>query len=96
MNDQQCRQSLENVGEVIGNTVDLFVCSSSFESRCLSIPSRILPNVVRSAVILRNSDIREVEGNAEKLCVHFGSVGCLVEVATDDPIALGGRDVSLS
>ena len=87
MNDQQDRQSLENVGQVIGSTVDLFICSSSFESRCLSIPRRILPNVVRSAVILKNSDIREVEENAGKLSVHFSSVGCLVEVATGDPIA---------
>ena len=80
------RRSLKDVSHEIGDTVDVFVCSSSFEDRCLSIPLQVNQRAIQRAVILENTDIREVGQNAEQLRSHFGVVGQLVEVNTSQPI----------
>ena len=81
------RQSLKHVSQEIGDVVDVLICSSSFEDRCLSIPLQVDQQAIQCAVILKNMDIREVEKNSEKLRNHFGGVGRLLEVNTGQPIA---------
>ena len=77
---------MKEVSREIGGNVDVFICSSSYENRCLSIPLQIPPQTIQRAVVLENVDIREVRSNADQLCIHFGPVGQMVEVNTSQPI----------
>lgn len=81
------RLPLADLGEKLSQSIDVFVCSASYEERCLSIPLQIQPKSVRSAVVLENLDIPEVEPNRVELTEHFGNVGQRVKVNTSDPIA---------
>lgn len=87
MNSQLGKQSLERVSLEIGDAVDVFICSASFEDRCLSIPLQVRQEKIRCAVIVKNRNIREVEKNAEQLCSYFGKKGQLVGVDTGQPLS---------
>ena len=86
MNGRGGRRPLQEVPDTIGGAIDIFVCSSSYEERCLSIPLQIPRKAIKCALILQNTDIHEVERNAERLFRHFGDIGRKVEVNTGDPI----------
>jgi len=61
-------------------TYDLFICSSSFESRCLSIPLNIDVNKIRRALIVSNIEPLEyVSANQKKLEDRFGRKGQVVK-----------------
>ena len=81
------RRRLEFVTEEIGDSVHLFICSSSYEERCLSIPLQVSRDAIEHAVVLENSDISEVATNAERLGNHFGDRVIPVRVKTSEPIA---------
>ena len=81
------RLPLREVSQTLGEDVEVFVCSSSYEARCLSIPLEVRPGAIRDAVILENMDIPEVRKNGNRLGEHFGAVGRRVEVDTGNPIA---------
>ena len=80
------RRALGDLSENLGDDLDVLICSSSYEDRCLSIPLRIGRESVKHAVVLENVNITQVRNNAEQLLKHFGSNGKRVEVHTGDPI----------
>lgn len=48
---------LRELSESIGEVIDLFICSASYESRCLSIPMHLDKAKVEKAVILQNENV---------------------------------------
>ena len=80
------RRPLSEVGPTLGKNARIFVCSSSYEDRCLSIPLQVSPDAIGHAVIVENIDIKEVRYNAERLTQHFGEDSKLIEANTGDPI----------
>ena len=86
MKERGGRRHLSEVAEALGHGVRVFVCSSSYEERSLSIPLRIDQDAIEHALILENVDIIEVKRNAEQLRNHFGARGQVVSVDTGCPI----------
>ena len=80
------REPLSELRDHLGHGVDVFVCSSSYEDRCLSIPMQLPTDSVKRALVLENTNIGQVHRNAERLLEHFASRGERVEVHTGDPI----------
>ena len=81
------KRSLEFVSDEIADSVRVFICSSSYEERCLSIPFQVSQAAIQHAVVLENTDIDEVAGNAKRLRNHFGDRVIPASVDTSDPIA---------
>ena len=86
MNQSTNRYPLKGLATHVAGGVGVFICSSSYEDRCLSIPLRIKQESVEHAIILENTDIGEVRGNADRLLKYFGARASRVEVLTGDPI----------
>lgn len=78
---------LSELRNTLPNSYDLFICSSSFENRCLSIASNISIEKVKSAFILYNRDFFQyINTNKTKLLSIFGEKGQQVEVSSSDPL----------
>lgn len=76
------------LGDVLGKPLDVFICSASFEDRCLVVPSMIERwGDIGSVVICHSVDhFSAVRSNLGTLNTMFGnSVGC--KLSSDDPIA---------
>lgn len=83
----QQKINLSDIRGILPESYDLFICSSSFENRCLSIASNIETDKVHKALILSNSNLIEHVGtNKNKLERLFGEKGHVVEVSTSDPL----------
>lgn len=82
------RHNLDQVRAVLGTGLDVIICSASFEERCVSIPLRIDPGLVKRAIILISgrADSR-VKENLERLRAHFGAKAEQTVCSPDDPIA---------
>ena len=80
------RQLLSELREQLRGELDVFVCSSSYEDRCLSIPMHIPSESVRRALVCENVNIEQVGKNANRLLEYFDSRGERVQVHTGDPI----------
>jgi hypothetical protein len=66
---------------------DLFICSSSFEDRCLSIASNIDLDHFSRSLVLSNVDLKEYVGrNEEELLQILGDKGRISAISTIDPI----------
>jgi hypothetical protein len=79
--------NLSNIQETLRIPYDLFICSSSYEERCLSIPNNISVTGIRRALILSNNDLLEYVGtNKIKLENLFSEKGQIVEVSTVNPL----------
>ena len=64
-----------------------YICSSSFEDRCLSIASQVDPDVVSRALICMNEDMRDVVSrNDARLHEKFGKKAVSIILRTDDPL----------
>jgi hypothetical protein len=66
--------------------VDVFICSGSFEDRCLTIPNIYNPDFVKNAIIVENRNIDQVKGNAERLRKIFRENYVDVATSTIDPL----------
>ena len=65
----------------------IFICSSSFEDRCLSFPGIMDPSIVSQALVCQNEDLRDVVGsNTERLLAMFGEKAVRVLLRTDNPL----------
>lgn len=79
--------NLSDIKKNLRESYDLFICSSSFEGRCLSIANNIETAKVHRALILTNNDLHEYVGaNTDNLARQFGEKGEVVEVSTIDPL----------
>jgi hypothetical protein len=76
----------------LGNKIDLFVCSASYEDRCLSVPTAIKASNVKSALILSNQDVLgNGKQNRDKLAQHFGDRAKLIAISKHQAIKTGDR-----
>lgn len=65
--------SLDAIGASLPSEIDLFICTASFESRCLSIATRVAART-RQAVIVRNSEfVASTEINFKTLQAFFSN-----------------------
>ena len=73
----------------LDNTFNLFICSSSFEERCLSIANSISVKNVSRALIFSNKDLPEHVGkNKDALANRFGEKGQVIETSLSDPLII--------
>ena len=64
-----------------------YICSSSFEDRCLSVAEQVDPAAVSSALICMNEDMRDVVSrNDARLRERFGGKAVPVSLRTDRPL----------
>ncbi|MCY4287691.1 MAG: hypothetical protein OXC63_03780 [Aestuariivita sp.] len=66
--------------------IDVFVCCSSYEDRCLSIPMEINQGWLNQAIIFENSKILAVKENTNRLVEHFGTCSKQVSVDIGNPV----------
>lgn len=78
---------LTEIQKAISNSFDLLICSSSFEERCISIPTSIDIQNIRRVLILSNLDYSDyVDNNQRHLSNYFGNRAHVVGVRSSDPI----------
>ena len=71
---------------VIGEPIDVFLCSASFETRCLAIANEIPSTMPRKVFVVENEDFPIVGENAARIHHRFGGIAERVGVRTDDPL----------
>ncbi len=81
---------LSNIKEALTNKVDVFICSSSFEERCLSISRAIAPYASSSKIVFYVDDLNEnindnINDNADKLYSILGDDSCCVPIKINNP-----------
>jgi len=81
------RIPLQKIGDALTGKYDLFICSSSFEDRCLSIVSHIDVATIKRACILSNMDLLEYIGkNRDAIEGILGGKAHSVEISTSEPL----------
>lgn len=81
------RLKLVELNDAINFNIDLFVCCSSFESRCLSIAENIDSEKITRALICENEDFHfYATNNTKKLLSIFNEKGNIVKLNTKNPI----------
>ena len=84
---QPKRIAVGDLGLEVGDTIDLFLCSASFESRSLSAGLSLTPAQVRFALVAEHVDYhRYVEANAQALMRHFAGAAEIAQLDTRSPI----------
>ncbi len=80
-------RKLSSLRGAMRDGVDLFICSASFEKRCLSIPEHLPLTRIERVLICENQNLHAyVHHNAVKLQEHFGKKAQIVPTSTDDPL----------
>ena len=83
---------LNALNENISESIDLFICAASFESRCLSVPYSIELSKIKSAVIFYMKDsIQYINDNKILLQEHFKDIASCVELMHGDPLFTADR-----
>lgn len=78
---------LSDLSKHLDDQYDLFICSSSFEERSLSITKNINTKIFRRSLILSNQDLQPYVGkNKAELLKIYGTASEIVEVCTGDPL----------
>lgn len=81
------KYNLLDINEVLIRGYDLFICSSSFEDRCLSIANNLYKKRYDKSLIISNIDLNDYVGtNADKLLEILSPSSEIVEVKTTDPL----------
>ncbi len=76
----------------VGDSIDLFLCCGSFESRSLSAGLSLIPDGVKFAIVAEHEDFhRHVAANTAKLKAHFGSASEILKLDTRSPIRSADR-----
>lgn len=71
---------LSAVGSVVGDDCEIFICSASYEPRCLSVPLSLSRTAPRSVLVLKNKGlVGDGDKHASQLLDYFGSRASLVE-----------------
>jgi hypothetical protein len=79
--------ALRSLSKVFGSEIDLFICSSSFEERCLSVPKSLDPTKVKRVLVCENQDYESfISQNTEILLKYFGRRAKKVLLRTDNPV----------
>lgn len=81
------RLMLDDVSAHFADGIDLFICSASFEERCLTIAKCLATGSIRHALVAENENHRELHaGNGDALLALFGSRAQHVLLDTADPL----------
>lgn len=81
------RIRLNEVAPRLSSPPYVFICSSSFEKRCLSVANQVDPGLVSQAIICENVDMHDViEKNDAFLRERFGDKAVHVPLRTDNPL----------
>ena len=81
-------RTFENLEKDISGQIDLFICSASFEQRCLSISKHLRLDLVKHTVIFRNRRFAEhVRENLDMLRTQFDKKHSLADVDSNEPVA---------
>lgn len=81
-------QRLARLGDLLSEDIDLFICSASFESRCLSIAKWLNRDRIRHVLIAKNEKFfEEVGANLHILRSWFPNNSSIVEVDSDNPLS---------
>jgi hypothetical protein len=81
------KTKLYEIIEVLGESPTLFICSSSYEDRCLSVAQNLNPGEVEQVIILENEDfLRFIEKNSLILKERFGAKARNISLRTDAPL----------
>ncbi len=79
--------NLTDIKQQMNATFDLFICSSSFEGRCLSIANNINVDKIKRALILSNIEpLDYVKDNQAKLVSLFGEKGQIIKTSILNPL----------
>lgn len=79
--------SLNGISERIGNNIDLFVCSASYEGRCRSVADQLPVSNVKCAVVAEQEhSARYMSGNGEYLRERFRSATIPVMLDPANPL----------
>ena len=79
--------ALNSLGKKLGSSIDLFICSSSFEDRCRAIPESLDPSAIKRTLICENQDYESYAiHNTKKLIKHFGRRAHKIVLRTDNPL----------
>jgi hypothetical protein len=75
-----------------GKPIDVFICSASYESRCVSVASSIDRSSVAAAVVAMNDSYREVvQSQFTELCGLFSGKCKPLHLTSDNPIRSADR-----
>lgn len=78
---------LQEFKSVFNEKIDLFICSSSFEERCFSLPNVIKDiSPQQTLIIFNKNEYQEIIYNADKIQVLFGKKTTKVAISSDEPI----------
>ncbi len=77
---------LKQIKENIKDKIDVFICSSSFEDRCFSIPSEAVKLDITSKLIFYVKDLdNKIVQNADKLVSILGNDSQKIDLQINDP-----------
>ena len=83
----------DSLTEVLGDRLDTFVCSASFEGRCLSVPKMLARDTDwNGRVLIASNSLRipAVQRNQDELASLFAH-GTVCQLDTDDPLITADR-----
>jgi hypothetical protein len=73
----------------------LFICSASYEPRCLSVPLALSVSSVESIIVLKNNDVLgEGEKNGKKIGDKFGEKARIVEISKKNSITTADKIIN--
>jgi len=79
-------QKIDKINDCSFWPADLFICCSSFEDRCLTIPSAIRSDNITKALIVENKNICQAGKNATLLREKYFNKYVDVDTSTIDPL----------
>lgn len=81
--------NIRNLNSAIQEEYDIFLCSASFEQRCLSIPSKLKTKKFKKVIILENKNYSKIiEDNAKELYKLYPNSGTLISVEYSNSLLL--------
>ncbi len=80
------KYNLSDLNNLLPGEFDLFICSSSFEERSLSVPNSITKNKAKKVIIVRNIDLIEHVGQNTNILSEIFCISSVVNIKTSDPI----------
>lgn len=78
---------LKEIQQEIKEPIDVFICCSSYESRCLSVATNLNKANIENVLVVENEDLSKYVGkNTQELMNLFAGKNRKVEIYTDKPV----------
>jgi len=83
------RLALAAISSELSSPVDVFICCASYEDRSLSVATNIAQDLVATALVMENVNLRRyVHANAKRLLALFGNKGTIVPISSSSPLTI--------